>query len=125
MSESILLNVKKVLGIAPNDQSFDEDVITHINSVFGTLNELGVGPEEGYMIKDATDLWQDFLLGDMKLNSIKTYMYLRVRLLFDPPTSSFHVAALEKQIEQLEWRINVIREYALYPPIPEIPDLPL
>lgn len=110
MSESILTNTKKILGLAEDYTVFDTDIIIHINSVFSTLNQLGLGPEEGFMIEDATAVWDDFLSDDLRLNNVKTYVYLRVRVLFDPPTSSFGLAAMQEQIKELEWRLNVQRE---------------
>lgn len=110
MDDSILNSVKKILGIAPDYDAFDTDVIIHINSVFSTLNQLGLGPSEGFMIEDDSAVWEDFLLGDMRLNAIKTYVYLRVRVLFDPPTTGFTLTALQEQIKELEWRMNVVRE---------------
>jgi hypothetical protein len=118
MEDSILKSIKKILNIAPEDPAFDLDVITHINSVFSTLNQLGVGPPNGFMIEDATALWSQFLEGDPRLNSVKTYVFLRVRLLFDPPTSSYAITAVKEQIQELEWRINVYREgIAWQPPV--------
>jgi len=120
MFESILLNVKKILGIAPDYTEFDVDIMTHINSVFSTLTELGIGPVEGFAIKDATDMWADFLEDDLRLNNVRSYMYLRVRLLFDPPMHSYLVTAMQEQIRELEWRINVIREVRDYPLVEEL-----
>ena len=110
MDESILNSVKKILGIASDYDAFDTDIIIHINSVFSTLNQLGLGPDEGFMIEDDSASWGDFLLDDMRLNAIKTYVYLRVRVLFDPPTTGFTLTALQEQIKELEWRLNVYRE---------------
>jgi hypothetical protein len=115
MFESILLSIKKILGLDPDYTVFDMDLITHINSVFATLNELGIGPDEGFEIVDETTVWNDYLEGDKRFSSVKTYMYLRVRLLFDPPTMSYLITALKEQIEELEWRINVVREVQDYP----------
>jgi hypothetical protein len=112
VSASILNSVKKNLGLAPGYTAFDADVIMYINSVFSTLNQLGIGPDDGYMIEDDTAEWDTFLGNDPKLNNVKVYVYLCVRLLFDPPTMSYLVTALEKQKEELEWRINVRREDA-------------
>ena len=117
MTESILTSTKKNLGIAASYTAFDEDVILHINSVFSTLNQLGIGPIEGFHIVDATAVWADFLEGDLRLNAVKTYIYLRVRMLFDPPTTGYHVGAIQKQIEELEWRLNIVREGDLYPDV--------
>ena len=110
MIQSILDSVKKVLNVASGDVSFDEDIIMHINTVFSTLNQLGIGPEIGFMVEDNTAVWSDFLQGDLRLNNIKSYMYLRCRMLFDPPTIGYQVDAMKEQIREFEWRINVQRE---------------
>lgn len=124
MIESILDSVKHALNLQPDYTPFDQDVILHINSVFSTINQLGVGPDAGFMIEDKTAVWSDFLQGDPRYNNIKTYVYLRVRLLFDPPTIGYLVTAMQDQIKELEWRINVQREgVAWTDPEPElIPD---
>lgn len=108
--DSILDSVKKNLGLDPAYTAFDADVIMHINSIFSVLNQLGVGPAEGFAITDDTAVWGDFLDVDVKLNHVRTYMYLRVRLLFDPPTTSYLISATENQIRELEWRISTYRE---------------
>lgn len=107
MTESILDSTKKILGLDESYTAFDVDVITHINSVFFTLNQLGVGPAEGFIIEDNTTSWSAFIGDDVRLNAVKTYMYLRVRLLFDPPQTSSHMEALKSQIQEMEWRLNV------------------
>lgn len=109
---SILNDTKKILGIESDYTAFDVDIIMHINTVFSTINQLGIGPEFGFQITDATADWNDFLGADpdLRLNQIKTYIYLKVRLLFDPPTTSYLISAMEKQAEELEWRINMHRE---------------
>ena len=111
METSILTSTKNVLGIAEDYTVFDLDIITHINTAFSTLTQLGVGPVNGFMIEDETSVWDDFIpMGDFQYNSVKTYVYLRVRMLFDPPQTSYLITAMEKQIEQLEWRLNIHRE---------------
>lgn len=107
---SILNDVKQTLGLLPDDTSFDLDIILHINSVFGNLNQLGVGPDEGFEIKDAADEWIG-LFEAKYLNPIKSYVFLRVKLLFDPPTTGFATNSMERQITELEYRINVAAEY--------------
>lgn len=109
---SILADIKKLLGLEKDYIAFDTDVIIHINSAFMTLNELGVGPEEGFMISGYEEEWNAFISEDIQslFQGIKTYIYLRVKLLFDPPTNSFLVDALDKQIKELEWRLNVTAE---------------
>jgi hypothetical protein len=110
MENSILISTKKILGLAENYTAFDLDIITHINTAFSTLTQLGVGPDEGFMIEDERDKWDDYLNDDNQLNSVRSYVFLRVRQLFDPPTTSYLIDAQERQIEQLEWRLNVHRE---------------
>jgi hypothetical protein len=113
MIMSILNSTKKVLGVAEDYTVFDEDIIMHINSAFSTLAQLGVGPAEGFMIVDASTGWDDFIPGapdDPQYNSVKSYVFLKVQMLFDPPQTSYLITAKEKQIEELEWRLNVHRE---------------
>lgn len=108
--DSILNSIKKLLGIDGSNTHFDTDVMIHINSVFADLKQLGVGPEDGYRITGTLENWSDFT-GDMiDIESVKTYMYLRVRLLFDPPTSSALVETMTKQADKLEWRLTVAAE---------------
>ena len=112
MEQSILISTKKILGIDKDYDVFDLDVITHINSAFSTLTQLGVGPAEGFMIVDDTLTWDDFF-GDtppIQDQSVKSYVFLKVKQLFDPPSTSYLIAATEKQIQELEWRMNVRRE---------------
>jgi len=113
--ESILNSTKQILGQGADDHGFDVDIVMHINSVFSILNQLGIGPVEGLFITDATTEWSAFLADDVLLNATKTYVYLRVRMLFDPPTTSYHITAMEKQIAEIEWRLNVYREGLLHP----------
>lgn len=110
--ESILTSIKKLLGITEADKSFDVDIIIHINSVFSDLTQLGVGPSEGFSIENEHDFWSKFIpVENVKLfNNVKTYMYLRVKLLFDPPTNSAVLAAMQKEADKLEWRLNVAAE---------------
>lgn len=110
MENSILKSTKKVLGIDPEYTVFDLDIITHINSVFSTLTQLGIGPAEGFMIEDDIPEWSDFLGDDLKINSVRTYVFLKTRLWFDPPSTSYVIGALERQVAELEWRLNVHRE---------------
>ena len=110
MSESILTSTKKMVGIDEGYTAFDLDIINHINTVFSDLNQLGVGPAEGFMITDASAVWSDFLAGDLRMNNIKTYIYFRIRLMFDPPTTSYLITALDEQRKELEWRISAYRE---------------
>lgn len=102
--ESILISIKKLLGIQPEYTNFDEDIIIHINTVFGALNQLGVGPKEGFMIVDENSEWSEYTTS-VNLNIIRSYIYLRVRVLFDPPTSSVLMESMNRSIAELEWRI--------------------
>lgn len=118
----ILASVKKTLGIDDSYEIFDADILMHINSVFSTLNQMGIGPADGYMIEDDTAEWDAFLDGDPRRNAVKSYIYLRVRLLFDPPSTSYLIDAMKTQITEMEWRINVYREETAWvdpdPPVP-------
>ena len=109
--ESILTSIKKLLGITAEYEHFDEDIIMHINSVFMDLNQLGVGPAEGFTIQDEDAIWSDYIEDPNQLQAIKSYMYLRVKILFDSSSmGSATLAAYERQIQQWEWRLNVTVE---------------
>lgn len=109
--ESILTSIKKMLGVAEDYDYFDADIIMHINSVFMTLNQLGVGPENGFSIEDDTSIWTDFIPDVNKLQAVKSYMYLQVKILFDSASlGAATLAAYERQIQQFEWRLNVAAE---------------
>ena len=113
--DSILSSVKKICsGIAEDDESFDVDIIIHTNSVFSILNQLGVGPTDGFSIKDKSTLWTDYIPETdelyKKLEDVKTYIGLTVRLIFDPPQGSASIEALKQLIAELEWRINIAAE---------------
>jgi hypothetical protein len=121
--ESILDSTKKVLGLDETYDAFDQDIITHINATFSVLNQMGVGPEDGFFISDDTAIWSEVGLPDNQLHLVKTYMYLKVRFIFDPPATSFHMTAMKDQIDQYEWRLNMFREVALPPvTVPEEDD---
>lgn len=109
--ESILTSIKKMLNIAENYTNFDTDIIIHINSALMVLNQLGVGPSKGFVIKDESNTWKEFIPDDrIDIESIKSYVYMKVRLLFDPPSSSAAIASMEKLISEFEFRINVAVE---------------
>ena len=108
--ESILTSIKKLLGITEEYDQFDPDIIMHINSVFMILTQLGVGPSEGFSIEDDTAVWTDFIQDVKKLESVKTYIYLKVKLAFDPPLSSAVIESMNRLIDELEWRLNVAAE---------------
>lgn len=103
--DSILNSIKKVLGIGETYNHFDPDLIIHINSVFFTLNQLGVGPEEPFSITGSEETWDEFTTD--KINAVKTYVELRVKLYFDPPTNSSLLNAMKDDVRELEWRLNV------------------
>lgn len=105
--ESILNSIKKLLGIAEDYDHFDSDIIMHINSVFATLTQLGVGPEDGFSINDESEKWEDFLPEERMLHSVKSYMFMKVKLMFDPSLSSAVIECTKEQIKELEWRLQV------------------
>ena len=107
--ESILTSIKKMLGIQEDYEHFDPELIMHINSVFLILNQLGVGPDDPFMIESKMDFWDDFL-PEGQIELVKTYVYDRVKLMFDPPASGFLVDSLNKQIAEFEFRMNVQAE---------------
>lgn len=120
---SILRSVKKVLGVDPDYDVFDQDIIMHINSIFSVLHQIGASPHQNFMISGPEETWEDFLQGRHNAQMVKTYIFLRVRLLFDPPTTSFAIKALEDQYKELEWRLNVMEDvFASEPPPPLIPE---
>ena len=116
MINSILTSVKKMLGIAEEYDAFDDDIIMHINSVFLTLKQMGVGPTTGFRIDDAGETWENYIPTEdnpenIELQSaVKTYMHLKVKLLFDPPLNSSVMEATKQMINELEWRLNVQAE---------------
>jgi hypothetical protein len=110
MEESILKSTKKILGLADDYTPFDLDVITHINAAFSLLDQLGIGQPGGFFIADESSVWDDFIAPPNQLNLVKTYIFLKVRMLFDPPSSSFLINAMNDQIKEYEWRLNVYRD---------------
>lgn len=115
VNSSILLSVKKMLGPSADYDVFDPELIIYINSVFGTLHQLGVGPEEKFAITGDSELWSDFTTEGEEIEEVKSYMYLRVRLLFDPPSSSFVLSSFKEQIKELEWRLQCKAEEIIDP----------
>lgn len=110
MSTSILNDVKHNLGLLEGDNSFDADVMMHINSAIATLTQLGVGPVEGYEISGADNKWDEFV-DDKRLNSVRSYIFLKVTLMFNPPGTGFVLASYERQIQEMEFRINSVVDY--------------
>lgn len=115
---SILDTTKKMLGLEYDYDQFDIDVIIHINTVFARLTQLGVGPRDGFEIEDSTKLWADYLGTNKLLNQVKSFMYLQVRMYFDPPTTSFDLTAKNEQINKMEWLINVAADKGIITPYP-------
>lgn len=116
MADSILQGTKKALGIAPELDVFDAELIMHINSVLSTVGQLGVGPPLGMSITGPDDDWSMLLNNDPNLDSVKTYVYLKVRIIFDPPQASYLLEAMNKAAEEFAWRINVYREGQVWVP---------
>jgi hypothetical protein len=110
MADSILDSTKKILGLDAGYTPFDLDVITHINAAFSILDQLGVGPEGGFFIEDVSPTWDDFECPPNQRNLVRTYVFLKVRMLFDPPTTSYLIEAMNNQIREYEWRLNSFRE---------------
>jgi hypothetical protein len=124
MTTSILNSTKEKLGIAADYNVFDNQIIDFINAVFSTVAQLGIGPPDGFEIADDTAEWDDILVANRHLNAVKSYVFLRVRVLFDPPTTGYHVTAMDNQIKELEWRLNTYREEAAWvPPVTPEEDL--
>jgi hypothetical protein len=110
VEQSILKSTKKILGIPADVTDFDVHIVTHINTVFMALQQLGIGPNVGFAIEDDSTTWDAFLGDDLRLNAVRTYMFLRVKLLFDPPQTSPLIEATERQVKEFEWRLNVLWE---------------
>lgn len=110
--ESILTSIKKMLGLTEEYKHFDVDIVTHINATFRVLHQLGVGPSKAFRITNADAIWSDFIAEDCEdFEEVKTYVYQRVKLLFDPPLSSAHMTALKESIAEFEWRLQVESEF--------------
>ena len=105
--DSILASIKERIGIAEDDNSFDTDIVDLINSAFADLNDIGVGPSEGFSISNTNDLWDDFSEDVRVLSSVKDFVYLTVKLTFDPPTQTSLLTSMENRLKKLEWRLNV------------------
>lgn len=116
MDESILVSIKRALGLTEEYEVFDFEIVMHINSVLSTLNQLGVGPKAGISIKDKESTWSLLLEDNQRLNNAKSYVFLRVRMLFDPPTTPHLLLAFKERIQEEEWRLQVEAD----PMIPQI-----
>lgn len=113
MIESILTSIKKLLGIEESYEYFDADIIMHINSVLAILVQLGVGPSEGFSISGKDETWSDFLgVDSANLEGVKTYVYMKVRLIFDPPTTAAAIDSMNRLVNEFEWRLNVTADRA-------------
>lgn len=122
MDPSILNFTKQMVGIDPSYTVYDGPILAHINTVFARLQTLGIGPVEGFAIFDSTATWDEFLVGDHRLNSVKSYMYMAVRIMFDPPQTQHLVTSMQEQINKMEWLLNVTREEdAWMDPSPPLP----
>jgi hypothetical protein len=109
-TNSILASIKKMLGLEDDYTPFDMDVITHINSALMVLGQLGIGPKEGFLVEDYSQTWDEFVTNKIMIGSVRTYVYLYVKTLFDPPTNSFVMDAMKKQLDELAFRMNVQAE---------------
>lgn len=118
MEDSILTNIKKILGVSADYTAFDMDILMHINSAFATLNQIGIGPPEGFQIASDEEVWGDFVGEEPRYNAVKSYVYLKTRLLFDPPTTSFLLDSIKEEIQQYEWRLQALREEILEEVLP-------
>ena len=110
MEESILITIKKMLGLEKDYDAFDLDIIIHINSALSELRQLGVGPKKGFKIIDSASVWSNFLGDDTKLEMVKEFVFAKVKPLFDPPSNSFVISMLKEEAQELAWRINVAAE---------------
>lgn len=109
-NSSILNTVKQALGVGTDYDPFDPELIMYINGVFSTLHQLGVGPSEPYSIESSENKWDEFMESNKGIESVKTYVYAKVRLIFDPPTTSYGIKSFEDICKELEWRLLVQAE---------------
>ena len=107
MQDSILMTIRKLVCGNPYADHFDTDLLVHINACFSILNQLGVGPENGFVVTDETQSWSSYIADNYILNMVKTYVTLKVKKIFDPPLTSSVLEAMDKEISELEWRLNV------------------
>jgi hypothetical protein len=110
MENSILISTKKILSLPETYTPFDLDIVTHINAAFSSLDQLGVGPAGGFFIEDEAQSWEDIGLPSNQLNMVRSYVYLKARMLFDPPTLSFLIEAMNEQIHEYEWRLKTFQD---------------
>jgi hypothetical protein len=129
MTDSILLSTKRTLGLADDYEVFDQEIILHINSVLGTtLNQLGIGPDHGFMITGPDETWSEFLGPgpngvdpEIRYNAVKSYLHMRIRMIWDPPSQGYVVTAWQEMIREMESRLNVMREDIVHPYVPPPP----
>lgn len=119
--DSILESIKVMLNIEPDDHAFDIDIIFGINAAFAVLQQLGVGPKEGFNVVDETQMWQDYIEGAI-YSMVQKYVCLKTRLVFDPPSNSFLVQNLNEQLSELEWRLMVTAQGIFKEELPEVKD---
>lgn len=105
--DSVLTSIKKLLGITEEYDQFDQDLIIHINAVLMVLTQIGIGPSNGMIIKDSSTTWNDILSDTSNIEAVKTYVYLKVKMIFDPPSSSSVADAMNRSINEYEWRLNI------------------
>lgn len=123
MEQSILNTTKKILGIEADYTAYDLDIITHINTALADITDLGIGPTNGFQIEDATAVWSDFIGDNMRYNPVKSFVWLKVRTLFDPPEGRYAIQATDGQLAQMLWRLSVNRENVEWvDPDPDIPE---
>lgn len=123
--ESILTSIKKLLGLSEDYTEFDTDIVIFINSALSTLNQLAVGPENSLRITDKSAVWEDLVQGQPNIDAVKDYIYLKVKLIFDPPQTSFAITAFENMLKETEWRLNVVMEMVRHPNPDIDPDQPI
>lgn len=107
LMDSVLNSIKKLLGIQESYTIFDADLIMHINSTFAMLNQIGIGPKEGFMIEDSYTTWDEYIT-QANESMVKSYIYLKVRLLFDPPSNNSLTESINRQLSELEWRLLLV-----------------
>ena len=110
MTDSILTTIKKMLGIHEEIEDFDMDLIVFINSALAELNQLGIGPKDGFQISGKEETWKQLYNGRKIFNDIKTYIFLKVKVIFDPPQVASLNSAYENQLKEVTWRLNTKRE---------------
>lgn len=107
MDKSILNTIKRMLGLEPDYTPFDAEILIHINSAFMVLQQLGVGPKDGFSITGPDEVWSDYIGNAKNLEALKSFIYLRVKIVFDPPQSGTAMEAIKQQLDEYTWRLNV------------------